>query len=332
MDNKMRLTSSEITSLWTQYIQDTMAVCINKYVLATVKDPEIYSLYEFTLGISQKHLKALSNIFKSEKLEPPKGFTEKDVNADAPPLFTDVFWLGYMHEMTMHGLAGYSISFSVSARKDIRDHYFQCNIDAMEIYNKSIEILLSKGIYQRSPYFSKSQKSQSVTELGYVMDLFGDKRPLNSMEAGNIYFNLKKSIAAKALVVGFKQVIKDKDIHKFMDNCLHTVNKNINIFSSVLQDENLKPPQLLDSEITNSDIPPFSDKLMVFHAGFLFNLATTYYAAAMVTSMRIDVAGHCDASILRDLKTISSFGRIMIKKGWIEKLPEADDRKELPNN
>jgi hypothetical protein len=22
----------------------------------------------------------------------------------------------------------------------------------------------------------------------------------------------------------------------------------------------------------------------------------------------------------------------MIKKGWIEKLPEADDRKELPNN
>ncbi|MFS3927330.1 DUF3231 family protein [Priestia flexa] len=164
------------------------------------------------------------------------------------------------------------------------------------------------------------------------MDLFGDKRPLNSMEAGNIFFNLKKSIAAKALVIGFKQVIKDKDIHKFMDNCLHTVNKNINIFSSILQDENLKPPQLLDNEITNSDVAPFSDKLMVFHTGFLFNLAATYYAAAMVTSMRIDVAGHCDASIFRDLKTISSFGRIMIKKGWIEKLPEADDRKELPDN
>lgn len=115
------------------------------------------------------------------------GFTEKDVNVDAPPLFTDVFWLGYMHEMTMHGLAGYSISFSVSTRKDIRDHYFQCNIDAMGIYNKSIEILLSKGIYQQSPYFSTSQRSQSVTEIGYVMDLFGDKRPLNSMEAGNIF-------------------------------------------------------------------------------------------------------------------------------------------------
>ncbi|MBE2973193.1 DUF3231 family protein [Priestia megaterium] len=330
MDNQTsRLTSSEITSLWTQYIQDTMSVCISKYVLAKVKDPEVYSLFEFTLELAEKHLHVLRDIFKAEKLDLPIGFTDKDVNLDAPPLFTDTFWLVYIHEMTMHGLAGYSISFSVSAREDIRDHYYQCNIDAMDLYNKSIEILISKGIYQRSPYFSKTERGHSITEWGYVMDLFGDKRQLNSMEAGNIYFNLKKSIAAKALVNGFKQVTKDKDIHSFMDECLHTASKNINIFSSLLQEENLQSPRLLDAEITNSDVTPFSDKLMVFHAGFLFHLATTYYAAAMITSMRIDIVGHCDASILRDLKTISSFGRIMIKKRWIEKLPQADDRKEL---
>lgn len=46
--------------------------------------------------------------------------------------------------MTMHGLAGYSISLSVSAHKDIRDHDYQCNIDAMDLYNKSIEILIWK--------------------------------------------------------------------------------------------------------------------------------------------------------------------------------------------
>ena len=110
---------------------------------------------------------------------------------------------------------------------------------------------------------------------------------------------------------------------------MRTASKNINIFSSLLQQENLQSPRLMDAEITNSDVAPFSDKLMIFHAGFLFHLATTYYAAAMITSMRIDIVGHCDASILRDLKTISSFGRIMIKKRWIEKLPQADDRKEL---
>ncbi|MGG0383340.1 DUF3231 family protein [Priestia filamentosa] len=326
---KSRLTSSEITALWTQYLQETMAICISKYVLANVKDPEIFSLFELTLSLAKKHLKMIEDIFENEKIEVPKGFTDKDVNLNAPPLFTDIFWLNYIHDMTLHGLAGYSMSFSVSARKDIRNHYYQCNIDTMDLYNESIEILLSKGIYQRSPYFSTEKKSQSITKFSYVMDLFGNKRPLNSMEAGNIYFNLKKSIITKTLIDGFKQVIKDKTIHKFMEHCRNTVNKNIDVFSSVLKEENLHSPRLLDEEITVSNVAPFSDKLMVFHTGFLFHLATTYYATAMITSMRIDVVGHCDASILRDLKTIASFGKILINKGWIEELPQADDRQEF---
>jgi hypothetical protein len=113
-------------------------------VLAKVKDSEVYSLFEFTLELAEKHLHVLRDIFKAEKFDLPIGFTDKGVNLDAPPLFTDTFWLVYIHEMTMHGLAGYSISLSVSAHKDIRDHYYQCNIDAMDLYNKSIEILIWK--------------------------------------------------------------------------------------------------------------------------------------------------------------------------------------------
>lgn len=90
-----------------------MVVCINKYVLVIVKDFEIYFLYEFILGIFKKYLKVFSNIFKFEKLELLKGFIEKDVNVDVLFLFIDVFWLGYMYEMIMYGLVGYSIFFSV---------------------------------------------------------------------------------------------------------------------------------------------------------------------------------------------------------------------------
>jgi hypothetical protein len=68
---------------------------------------------------------------------------------------------------------------------------------------------------------------------------------------------------------------------------------------------------------------------MTYHVGFLFHLAATYYVTAMITSMRIDIIGHCDVSILRDLKIISLFGKLLIKKGRIESLPEADDRKEI---
>lgn len=49
--------------------------------------------------------------------------------------------------MTIHGLTGHNLSFSVSIRKDIRDFHYQCNLDAMNVYNKSIDVLLSKGLF-----------------------------------------------------------------------------------------------------------------------------------------------------------------------------------------
>ncbi|MGB8271020.1 MAG: DUF3231 family protein [Priestia megaterium] len=147
--NDSRLTSSEITSLWVQYIREIMAICISKYVLATVKDSEIRSLFEFCLELSAKHLKVLTKLLNNENFPLPNGFTDKDVNLEAPPLYTDSFWLQYIHDMTIHGLSEHGMSCSGSVRKGIRDHYYQCNIDAMDVYNKSIDILLSKGIYER---------------------------------------------------------------------------------------------------------------------------------------------------------------------------------------
>jgi len=328
----MRLTSTEITSLWVQYIQETMAICISKYVLATVKDDEIRSLFKFCLELSKKHLKTLKKLLNDENFPLPNGFTDEDINLEAPPLFTDLFWLQYIYDMTIHGLSGHGISFSGSARKDIRDHYYQCNIDAMNVYNKSVDILLAKGIYERDPYYSTPQKVEFITDLGYMMDIIGKKRSLNSMEAGTIYTNLRKSILTKGILLGFQQVTKDKKVHKFMNDGLNLVNKHIGIFSSILHEENLHSPRLLNTQVTNSKIAPFSDKLMLFHAGFMFNLAMIYYANAIAISMRIDVLGHCEASFLRDLKISTSWANIMIEKGWIEKPPEANDRKELPNN
>ncbi|MFP7176914.1 DUF3231 family protein [Priestia filamentosa] len=329
--NDDRLTSSEITNLWIQYIRETMAICISNYVLATVKDYEIRTLFKFCLELSEKHLEVLKKFLNKENFPLPIGFTDKDVNLEAPPLFTDLFWLQYIHTMTTHGLSGYSMSFSSSVRKDIRNHYYQCNIDTMEVYNQSIDILLSKGIYERDPYFSTPQNPGFITELGYAIDVLGKKRHLNTMEAGNIYINLRKSIVAKGIILGFQQVTKDKKIRKFMEDGLSLLNKHIGIFSSILHEENLHSPRLLDTHVTDSKMAPFSDKLMLFHAGFMFNLGMVYYSNAMAVSMRVDVITHCESSILRDLKLTTSWGNIMIKKGWIEKPPQANDRKKLPD-
>jgi hypothetical protein len=328
--NSSRLTSSEIASLWMQYLQETSSVCACKYILATIKDPEIRSVYQLSLDLSEKHVNELKSFFQKEDFPIPIGFTDEDVNLNAPPLFTDNFWLEYLFNMTLHGLTGHNLSFSVSIRKDIRDFYYQCNLDAMNVYNQSIEVLLSKRLYDKPPGFSPAHKIEFITDISYAIDVIGKRRKLNVIECGNIYFNLKKSILAKAILLGFMQVTKNKEVRDFMEKGVKLANKHIRIFSSILHEENLHSPPLLDNQLTNSLISPFSDKFMMTHSGLLFGAAMSYYGTALSTSMRADIIGHCEAAILRDLKISAIWGNIMIKNGWLEKPPEASSRQQLP--
>ena len=181
----------------------------------------------------------------------------------------------------------------------------------------------------KSPYFTTPKQVDYIKNISYVTDVFGKPRPLNSMESGNIYFNLKKSILTKALILGFSKVCKSNDIRKFMENGLQVANKHIGLFSSLLFENNLHVPKSMDSEVTNSSIPPFSDKLMLFHGGNLFSVAVIYYSYAAVMSMRADLIVHCETAISRDFKVLAQYGQLMINNHWLEKPPMADDRKEL---
>ncbi|NRD76998.1 DUF3231 family protein [Bacillus sp. BRMEA1] len=330
--NSNRLTSPEITNLHLQFIQETISICVSKHVLATVKDPEVRSLFEFSLGLSENHVKALENFFKLENFPVPDGFREKDVNLDSPPLFVDTFWLNYLHTLSHTGLTGYSLAFGNSLRQDIQDYYYQCNIDAMEVHKKTISTLVAKGLYEKPPHFSTPKRVEYITSFSYSFDVIGKKRPLNTAEAGSVFFNLSKTRLAKALTIGFIQVVKNKDFRKFLESNLRDINQNYGIFSSILQEANLKVPKLLDTYVTNSTVAPFSDRLMANIAGFLASAAISYYGTALVSSMRIDLIVHCEAAILGGLKQLSKFGNVAVNNGWIEKLPQADDRKELPIN
>ncbi|MDN3018885.1 DUF3231 family protein [Paenibacillus sp. BSR1-1] len=330
--NNYRLESTEITNLFIQYIMDTASICVSKHVLATVKDSEVCSLFEFSLEVSEKHVKKLKDFFHEENFPIPDGFKEKDVNLEAPPLFVDSFWLYYQHTMSHIGLSSYALSFGNTVRQDMQDYYYQCNVDAMEVYKKCVAALLSKGLYENSPYYSTPSETKYVKNLGYALDVIGKKRPLNSAEAGNIFFNLTKTRLAKGVSLGFSQVTKNKDLRKYLETNIRDINKNYGLFSSLLQEENLNVPILLDTNVTNSTVAPFSDKLMAVITGFLTQSAISYYGTALGSSMRIDLIGHCETAILGLLKQLTKFGSVALNNGWIEKLPEANDRKELPIN
>ena len=88
---KIPLISSEIAGLWNSYMSDTMIVCVLKYYLSQVEDEETRAILQQTSDLSNQNIQELTNIFNKEKLTIPEGFSDKDINIEAPRLLQMLF-------------------------------------------------------------------------------------------------------------------------------------------------------------------------------------------------------------------------------------------------
>lgn len=152
---------------------------------------------------------------------------------------------------------------------------------------------------------------------------------MNSIEIGNTFFNLNKAMITKTLINGFKQVSKDKDVRKLLEKSIQTANSHITSFSNLLTKENFHVPKLVEAEITNSTISPFSEKLMLMQTGFFYGVAVTYHNAALISSMRADISALNEKAALNSLWIFNRIGKEMIANQWLEEPPQADDHKSL---
>lgn len=334
MENKhnVQLTSSEIASLWTQYQLETMLLCVNRYMLNTIEDNDIKSVFEYAIHLGEQHKKSVETFFTKENFPIPHGFTEEDIHLSAPRLFSEEFCLFYLHEMTIHGLSSYGVSLPVSVRKDIRNYFVECTSSVMEVYNRTIEIMLEKGLYKRPPYISTPAEIDFVEDKSFMNGWFGERRPLNVIEISEIHFNLKKTLLAKTILMGFIQVTQTKEIRKLFSEAIDLANKHVEELGAKLQMDNLPVPTSYEDQITNSIVSPFSDRLMMYHLGFLYQTALAYYGSGMAVSMRPDVATQYEKIIIGVFKGAGQWADLMIKNGWMEQPPQADDRKALAHS
>jgi hypothetical protein len=323
------LVSTELANLWTQYMTDSMSVCVINYMLKKVEDTDIRSILEFSLSLSKRHIQVIKGFLDKENYPLPYGFTDEDVNLDAPRLFSDNLFLKYVHIMAAHGLTGYAVAFTTSARSDMRKYYSDCNVETMELFNRAIDLLLSKGIYTRPPYLHPPVMAQYVKKQSFLTGWFGNRRPLNGIEISNITFNLNKTVLGKAIVLGFSQVAQSQDVREYLMRGTKLSSKHLEIFSSLLHEDNLPSPPSLDDQVTNSTVAPFSDKLLMFHTAFYTQTAVAFYGAALAVCMRRDLA----LQYTRLTTEMEQYGEdganILINNGWMEQPPTADDRVSL---
>jgi hypothetical protein len=330
-EHNIRLTASELSNLWLSYMNDSMAGCVLKYFLSKVEDTEVRPVIEYALELSNNHVDRVTEILKKENHPIPQGFTDEDVNVSAPRLYSDIFYLIYLQNMSRAGLTAYSLALPLMARSDVMDFYHECLASSAELNIKASKVMLSKGVYSRAPYIAIADNVEYVQKQNYLEGffLFKDPRSLNSMEITAIYVCLLTNILGKVLLTGFSQVAESQTVREYMYRGTRIAAKHIEIFGSLLKKDNLSSPATWDSEVTDSKVSPFSDKLMMYHTRVLYLASIANYGTSIATSNRHDL-------IVYYTRLTTEYGlygddgsNLMIENKWMEQPPQADNRKDL---
>jgi hypothetical protein len=328
-NHNIRLTSAEIANLWGAYMGNSMSMCIFKYFNQLVEDREIKEVLEYALSLSKKHVSTITEIFNHEKFPIPVGFTDNDINLNAARLYSDTFFLNYLHQTTKSGFSLYTIALPNIARSDVRDFMSECIVSLTQLYNKIADVSLSKGVFIRPPYISVSHDVEFVESKGFLAGFLGQIRPLNALEITHLYSNTLTNALGKALIMGFSQVAESDEVKEYFNRGKDIASHHLEVFSGILRKEDIPAPMSWDHDVTDSKESPFSDKLMLFHVNGLNALGIFNYGAALSGSQRHDI--HVEyGRLLGEIGLYAEAGaKLMIKNHWMEQTPLSPDRKEL---
>ncbi|WP_226037573.1 DUF3231 family protein [Aquibacillus saliphilus] len=330
-DSKERLTAPELANLWTQYMNDTMSLCVIRFLLEKCEDEETRSILRVSIDLSKNHIRKIADFLTEESYPIPQGFNEEDVNLDAPRLFSDNLILVYMQVMTLHGMNSYSLCTTTSIRADQRSYYAKCISETSQLYDRILSLMLAKGILSIPPILNPPNPKQVefIDNQNYLAGWFGKKRPLNAVEISGIHYNMLKTMVKVVLEIAFGQVAKSKEVRNYFRRGSNICEKQLKELTTLLADDHLPAPKSWQSDVTNSTEAPFSDKLMLFHVVGLVAVAVGYYGAALSAGQRRDI-------MFKYTKLIGEIGlyaedgaNLLIKNGWMEKPPMVDDRDAL---
>jgi len=136
-------------------------------------------------------------------------------------------------------------------------------------------------------------------------------------------------VVIRALKLGFAQVVKSDEIRKYFNRGAKLSEKHINVLRSILEKDGLPGPKIIDYRVTDSKESPFSDQLMLFHTTTVITYILTAYGTGLSRMMRKDVVATY-TKLMAEILVIAKDGAdLLIKNGWLEKIPETADRHKL---
>ncbi|MDG5788624.1 DUF3231 family protein [Evansella sp. AB-P1] len=328
-ESNKRLSSTEIGGLWTVYMQESMAICFLKHLKQHNKDEEILPILKKSLDFSQFHIKRIEEFFRMENIPIPHGFSEKDVDLSAPPLFHDLFSLSFVYSMSRMAMVNYSFITAAVARMDVREFFTNCLQGSTDLFNESATLMLEKGIYDRPPMINYPKKVEYIKNASLLSGYINKKRPINAIELNEIFYNTVRNYFGSILCLGFLQVVKDGEIKKYIKKGKEICDKQNKLFNDILLEEDLLGSAPVSMEVTDSTTSPFSERLiiMLFHS--LNQMDVTLLGHSLSLSMRSDLTAHFSKLIIEVLKYGQEGFKIIVNRGWMEQPPQSTNRKNL---
>lgn len=322
------LTSSELGTLWIVYQKKTMMLRVIDSFLANNQNPEAVEILQSFHTQEDTFVKELTNLFEQEGAAVPIGYTENDVNVNAPKLFDDIYEVMYLRTMMKVASGLHAIHMSMAYRKDIMELYKRFSAFAEDTCEKTTQFLLGKGALPKSPGVNMPDQAEFAEGKGYrsAFKLTGNRRSLNTVEVAYLNDAIESNVSGMKLMTGFAQTAKEKETQKYFEKGKELSKKIISTFTETFLESDIITPSPSAGMVTDSTIPPFSDKLMMYNTSLLSTFGLGSNAIGTSFSLRRDLSLKM-VDISKDIFTFASEGgNIMVKHGWTEEPPQMEDR------
>ncbi|MBP1989161.1 DUF3231 family protein [Paenibacillus eucommiae] len=326
------LTSTEVAALWSTYMSESMTVCLTKVLLTNTDDQEVKALLSESLTESEGFVKEITRLFTQEEFPIPRGYTDEDINLSAPPLFFNLFPLSYAYGLSRLGMVSYGLLTSSVAREDLRAFFSKCLTSSLKLYNQCVELMLSKGIYDRPAYIPYPEHIEFLKKKEtFISKWFEPQRSLNVLELSDMFFNIERNYFGVILLTGFIQVVKDNEIKQYLLKGKKLAEKQIEFMNKTLSEEDLLGNIMVNTAVTASTVSPFSDRLILGLISLTNTQGILYTGHAISMASRVDLAAEYMQILLEILQNGKQGMEMLIERQWMEEPPHAPDRKALAN-
>jgi len=328
---RIQLASSELGTIWMTYQTTSATLMVFSLFKEKTIDQEAQNILTDYITECENIKNKTIDIFNNEKAVIPVGFEEADIVREAHPLFDDFFNIMFIRQMMKLNLGHSAVALSMSYKKEVTE-VLKLHLDiSTKYYIITTNYLLGKGVLSRPPYVTMPTAVEFIEGKNYMSGFnpFSDKRALNTIEVGYLTESIENNIFGMQMMTGFAQVAKESEVKNYFIQGKELSKKIITELSKILLQSDIQPPSTWAGKATNSTVPPFSDKLMMYLTSIITSSAMGYTALGTSFSLRSDLQlklGQMSKSIFDFSK---EGGKIMIKHKWMEEPPQMEDRNQL---